>query len=580
MARANDSVAALLQEYADLLAITGHDAFKPRVYEKAARAVAGHSGDVADLDRDGLQKISGVGASIADKIVEFRETGRIAAVDELRSKIPAGVRAMTDVPGLGPKTAMILYEDLGIDSVDSLAQAIDAGRLKGIRGIGPKTAENLRHGIELSRGQTGRFLIDRATATADDVVTALSAVKGCERCVYAGSLRRMKDTIGDIDVLAASDHPRPLMDAITELPIVTEVVMHGDKKTAVRTRSGLQVDLRVVPMAAWGAALMYMTGSRAHTLRLREIAGRQGLTLSEYGLFTVDDGELVVSRTEEEVYERLGLDYIPPTLREDRGEFEAAADGTLPRLVTVDDIKGDLHTHTSLTDGVSTLDEMISAARARGLRYYAVTDHAEKMPMQRMTRAKMLRQREQLRAMSNKSMTLLHGTELNIDPDGGVDWDEEFLATFDVCVASVHSHFTQPAAQMTRRLIAACEHPYVHIIGHPSTRQIERRPPVEPDWDAVFEAAGRTGTAMEISSYPDRLDLNDELILRAKQFGVKFSVNTDSHSTVHLGYLPYGVGQAQRAWLTADDVINTWPLTKLRSFVRAKAHGKAHAKTK
>jgi DNA polymerase (family 10) len=485
---------------------------------------------------------------------------------------------MTAVPGLGPKKAMVLYEQLGIDSVAALAAAIEAGELSGLPGFGAKTAENLRHGIELSRAQTGRFRIDTAMTTANEIVAALTAIPGCQRCTYAGSLRRLKDTIGDIDVLAASDNARPLMETLVSLPIVSEVIARGDKKTSVRTRAGIQVDLRVVPLDSWGAALLYFTGSRAHTLRLREMALRAGLKLSEYGLFRSDDGMLLASRTEEEIYERLGLEYVPPTLREDRGEVEAAGAGTLPRLVVVKDIKGDLHTHTSLTDGVSTLDQMVAAAQERGLRWYAVTDHAEKLPMQRMTRAKALAQRELIRSMSDRSMVLLHGTELNIDPDGGVDWDDEFLAGFDVCVAAVHSHFTQPAQQMTRRLIAACEHPYVHVIGHPTTRQIGRRPPIEADWDAVFAAAGRTGTAMEISSYPDRLDLSDELILRAKRFGVKFAVNTDSHSTVHLGHLPYGVGQAQRAWLSPDDVVTAWPLTKLRTFLRAKSTAQASTK--
>ncbi|HEY7225568.1 MAG TPA: DNA polymerase/3'-5' exonuclease PolX [Micromonosporaceae bacterium] len=567
----NEAVAALLQEYSDLLAITGGEPFKPRVYEKAARAVAGHSTPVSGLDSDELTKIPGVGASIADKIVEFRDTGRLAVLEELRDRVPAGVRAMTAVPGLGPKKAMLLYQTLGVDSVAGLEEAIDAGRLSGLRGFGPKTAENLRHGIEVSRARSGRFLIDTAMSTAADVVEALARVRVAQRCTYAGSLRRMRESIGDIDVLAAADQPRPLMDALTRLPVVTEVIVHGDKKTSVRTSSGIQVDLRVVPLAAWGAALIYFTGSKPHNLRIREMAGRQGLKLSEYGLFRDEDDSLIVSETEEDVYAQLGMAWIPPTLREDRGEVEAALEGRLPELVTVEDIRGDLHTHTSLTDGVSTLEEMVTAARERGLEYFAVTDHAEKMPMQRMTREKMLKQRAQLRAISGDAMTLLHGTELNIDPDGGVDWDAEFLADFDVCVASVHSHFTQAAAAMTRRLVAACENPYVHIIGHPTTRQIERRPPIEADWDAVFAAAGRTGTVLEVNSYPDRLDLPDELILRAKRYGVKFAVNTDSHARVHLGYLSYGVATAQRGWLTPDDVINTWPLAKLRSFLRGKS---------
>jgi DNA polymerase (family X) len=573
MARANDGVAALLEEYADLLSIVGGDAFRARVYEKAARAVAGHHDDITGLDAKALQKISGVGASIAEKIVEYFGTGQIAAVEELRAKIPAGVRAMTVVPGLGPRKAMQLYEELGIASVAELEEAIGEGRLKGLRGFGPKTAENLLHGIALARAETGRAQIDTAMQVAEEIVTALSAVSGCQRCTYAGSLRRMRETIGDIDVLAAAPDSKALMAAFVGLPLVADVIVTGTKKTSIRTSAGLQVDLRVVPLESWGAALQYFTGSKQHNVRVREIAVRKGLKLSEYGLFQVDSGELVVSETEEDVYAKLGLAWVPPTMREDRGEVDLAQRDALPRLVTLADIKGDLHTHTNLTDGVSTLEEMLAAAQARGLKYYAVTDHAKNLPMQRMTDAKMVKQREQLKAMTAGRMTLLHGTELNIDPDGGVDWDADFLSAFDVCVASVHSHFNQSAAEMTRRFVRACENPCVHIIGHPTTRQIGRRPPVDADWDAVFEAAAATGTALEINSHPDRLDLPDELIWRARHHGVKFAINTDSHSTFHLGHLRFGVAQAQRAWLTPDDVITTWPLARLRTFLRAKRKG-------
>jgi len=574
MARANDTVAALLEEYSALLSITGGDAFRARVYDKAARAIAGHHADIAGLDAKELQKISGVGASIAEKITEYFENGQIAAIEALRAKIPAGVRAMTVIPGLGPRKAMMLYEELGISSVAELEEAIKDDRLKGLRGFGAKTAENLLHGIELSRAETGRVQVDAAMRVAEDIVAALSGVSGCQRCTYAGSLRRMRETIGDIDILAAAPDSKPLMDAFARLPLVAEVIVKGEKKTSVRTKAGLQVDLRVVPLESWGAALQYFTGSKQHNVRIREFAVRKGLKLSEYGLFRVDDGSLVVSETEEDVYAKLGLAWVPPAMREDRGEVDAALKGTVPDLVTVEDIQGDLHTHTNLTDGVSTLEEMVAAARERGLRYYAVTDHAKNLPMQRMTDAKMLRQREEVAALSPyRRMTLLHGTELNIDPDGEVDWDADFLSQFDVCVASVHSHFNQPSADMTRRLIRACENPYVHIIGHPTTRQIGRRAPVEADWEAVFEAAGRTGTAMEINSHPDRLDLPDDLIWRAKQYGVKFAINTDSHSTVHLGHLRFGVGQAQRAWLTTEDVITAWPLTRLRTFLKKKRRG-------
>jgi DNA polymerase (family 10) len=571
MARPNDVVAGLLQEYADLLSITGGEAFKVRVYERAARAVAGHHADVSTLDVAALQEIPNVGKAIAEKISEYFETGTIRVVEKLRGTVPAGVREMTAIPGLGPKKAMQLYQERGVSSVDELVEALDDGRLDGLRGFGAKTAENIRHGIALARQGEGRVRIDEAMAVAEEMVGQLAAVTGCLACTYAGSLRRMRETIGDIDILAAARESRPLMDAFTGLPSVAEVIARGPTKSSVRTRAhGLQVDLRVVAPEAWGAALQYFTGSKAHNIRIREIAVRKGLKLSEYGLFRVDDGELVVSETEEDVYDRLGLPWIAPTLREDRGEVDAALAGTLPELVTAADIRGDLHTHTNLTDGVASLAEMLAAGRSRGYRYYAVTDHAEGLPMQRMTDAKMLAQRAQLRAAAEGRMALLHGTELNIDADGGVDWGPEFLAGFDICVASVHSHFTQPSDVMTRRLIRACENPYVTIIGHPTTRMIGRRGPIEADLDAVFAAAARTGTAMEINSYPDRLDLNDDLILRARRYGVRFAINTDSHSTVHLDHLRYGIGMAQRGCLTRDEVINTWPLSKLRAFVRAK----------
>ncbi|MEX2458682.1 MAG: PHP domain-containing protein, partial [Actinomycetota bacterium] len=318
----------------------------------------------------------------------------------------------------------------------------------------------------------------------------------------------------------------------------------------------------------WGAAMQYFTGSKAHNIRIREMAVRKKLKLSEYGLFRVEDDALVAAETEEEVYERLGMPWIHPALREDRGEVEAALNGELPDLIELKQLKGDLHTHTNLTDGLATLEEMVQAASARKYAYYAVTDHAELLYMQRMTRDKMLAQRRRLAGLrSTTRMTLLHGTELNIQPDGSVDWDPEFLGGFDVCVASIHSHFTQSKDELTRRLITAMEHPNVNIIGHPTTRQIDRRPPIEFDLDAVFSAAARTGTALEVNAYPDRLDLNDELILLARRHGVRFSIDTDSHAVPHLEGMRFGVGQAQRGWLTRDDVINAWPLAKLKRFL-------------
>jgi len=570
MARANDEAAELIQELADLLSITGGDAFKVRAYEKAARAIAGYPEDVSRLDLAGLRKIPAVGEAIAKKVLDYTTTGTIRQVEELRAQIPPGVRALTSIPTLGPKKALTLYEELGVSSVDELEAAIRDGRLRGLKGFGPKTEENILHGIELLRGSTERVLLDAAAGVADEIVERLSGLPRVERCEHAGSLRRMRETVGDVDVLAASRDPRPVMEAFTALPFVAEVIASGEKKTSIRTSKGLQVDLRVVPPESWGAALQYFTGSQAHNIRTREIAVKAGLKLSEYGLFDAETNELIVSETEEQVYERLGLQWIHPTLREDAGEIEAALKNELPRLVTADDLRGDLHSHTDLTDGVASLEDMVAAAHARGLEYYAITDHAPNLVMQRMTDEKMLAQRARIAELqaSYPDLTILHGTELNIDPDGQVDWDADFLSGFDICVASIHSHFTQDRDAVTRRLLRACENPHVHVIGHPTARSIGRRPPVDADWDEVFRCAARTGTAMEIDAFPDRLDLPADLIRRAKRFGVKFAVDTDAHSVAHHRNVRYAVGTAQRGWLTPDDVINAWPLERLRAFLR------------
>ncbi|MFB9833773.1 DNA polymerase/3'-5' exonuclease PolX [Actinoallomurus acaciae] len=567
MGRPNDEVAELFQEFADLLSITGEAAYKVRAYEKAARSIAGYAEDVSTLDLKGLRRIPNVGEAIAKKILDYRETGTIRQLEAVRAKIPAGVRALTAIPTLGPKKALVLYEDLGISSVDELAEAIPAGRLEGLKGFGAKTEENILRGIELMRRAGDRVLIDVAMEVAEEIVAALSPL--ARRCEYAGSLRRSRETIGDVDILAAAADSGPLMETFAALPLVAEVIAHGDTKTSIRTVKGLQVDLRVVPPESWGAALQYFTGSKAHNVRTREIAVRAGLKLSEYGLFDVESGDLIVSATEEEVYERLGLPWVPPTLREDGGEIEAALRGELPRLVRLEDLRGDLHSHTDLTDGIAPLEDMVAAAAAQGWEYFAITDHAPNLFMQRMTDEKMLAQREAVHALGERhpDLTLLHGTELNIDADGEVDWPEEFLSGFDLCVASVHSLFTQDRDTMTRRIVRAVENPGVHVLGHPTARLIGRREPVDCDWDAVFESCARHHTVVEIDAFPDRLDLPADLIRRALRYGVKFSIDSDAHATGHLANLRYGVGTAQRGWLTPDDVVNTWPLDRLRDYL-------------
>jgi len=571
MAWFNEEIAGLLREYAELTQITGGDVFRARNYEKAARSVRGWGDDIGQLDVTALRAIPGVGASIAAKIAEYRETGRIRALDELRAKIPAGVLELTRVPGLGPKRALQLNRDLGVQSVDDLAAAIKAGRLDGLAGFGARSEERIAAGIEVYRQGRERVLLDVALRTATEMVDLLTPLS--QRCAYAGSLRRWRETIGDIDILAAAHDSAPLMAAFSA---GHEVVASGPTKTTVRTASGLTADLRVVPLDAWGAALQYFTGSVAHNVAVRQIAIKQKLKLSEYGLFDAETNALIVSRTEEEVYDRLGLAWVPPAMREDRGEIEAAARGQIPRLVRVDDLRGDLHTHTDLTDGVASLETMVAAARRRGYEYYAVTDHAPDLIMQRMTDEKMLAQRERVRALTahlTGGLVLLHGTELNIGPDGSVDWDAaglggQGLAGFDICVASVHSHFEQSRAEMTRRFVAACENPHVNVIGHPTTRRIGKRPPVEVDFGELFRACARTGTALEINASPQRLDLPSDHIRAALDAGVRFAIDSDAHSVSDLGNMPYGAGTAQRGWLTPGDVINTWPLDRLRAFLR------------
>ena len=568
MPRANDAVEAALLEYAELLSITSADPYKPRSYEKAARSIGGFHADVSTLDAKGVLGIPNVGKSIGEKVEEFLSTGRIEALEELREQIPDGVRRLMAVPGLGPKKANALYRELGIASVEELADALEEHRLAELKGFGPKTEDNVRRGIAQLADSGSRVLVSLALDVAEELLDDLRSMKQVRRADYAGSLRRMAETIGDVDLLVASLDAEPVMERFTTLPRVDRVLAKGPTKSSIVTTTGLQVDLRVIEPDVWGAAMIYFTGSKAHNVRIREMAVRKGLKLSEYGLFVADSGELLAAQTEEVVYERLGLPFIPPTLREDRGEVEAALDGDLPDVIRQKQIKGDLHTHTNLTDGLAPLEEMLEAAATFGYAYYAVTDHAPNLYMQRMTDEKMLAQRERVRALQSRypKMTLLHGTELNIDPDGNVDWPDGFLAEFDLCVASVHSHFNQSKDEMTRRIVRAMENPRVHVVGHPTARLIGKRQPIEFDLDEVFAAAARTGTALEVNGFPDRLDLRDEHVLWAKRRGVQFSVDTDSHAPGHLAHMRFGVATAQRGWLTKDDVINAWPLGRLRRF--------------
>ncbi|HYB82368.1 MAG TPA: DNA polymerase/3'-5' exonuclease PolX, partial [Mycobacterium sp.] len=520
----------------------------------------------------GLMAIPAVGAHIADKLLELRQTGHITALEELHAQLPAGLRALLGIPGLGPKRAHQVYVELGISSMPELLNALHDEQLRNLKGWGETSELNLARSIRQMQEVGGRMPLAIALDIAEDLVARIAALPQVSRVDYAGSLRRMRDTVGDIDLLVAADEdPASVMDQFCTMPLVDRVLAHGPTKSSVVTTKGIQVDLRVVPAKVWGAALQYFTGSKPHNIRIRELAVRAGLKLSEYGLFRVDNNRLLASTDEADIYTKLGLPWIPPVLREDRGEVEAALEGHLPNLVEVADIVGDLHVHTNLTDGIAGLDEMVAAASRHGYRYCAITDHAPQLAMQRMTRDKALQQRSELPELSRRyGIELLHGSELNIAADGSLDWDDDFLAGFDILVASVHSDFDQTREEMTRRLITAIEHPYVNIIGHPTTRVLARRPPIDFDVDAVFAAAARTHTALEINAFPDRLDLSDELVRRAREHGVVFAIDTDAHAVPHLDYIRYGVAVAQRGWVSADEVINTWPLNRLRRFLAKK----------
>lgn len=571
MSRTNDRVAEALSELADLIAITRGDPFRARSYEKAARAVAAYPVEVARMDEASLDAIPAVGRHIAAKIHHFVDTGHIDELDELRAQVPAGLRSLLDVPGLGPARARQVYEELHVASVPDLLAALSAQRLRGLRGWGATSEQRLARAIREYQRSGSRMQLGTALEIAEGLVRALQASPGVLEAAYAGSLRRMQETIGDIDLLVTSHEPHAVMDAFSGLDAIAEVPMRGPTRAAAITVAGVHVDLRVIEPAAWGAALLYFTGSKSHNVHLRRIAMRAGCKLSEYGLVRLADGAVLAARREVEIYERLGMPYIPPTLREDRGEIEAARDGALPTLVERAMLRGDLHTHTDLTDGLATLEEMVAAARDRGYSYFGITDHAPLMAMQRMTTAKARTQRAALRALDGLGKkggpALLHGAELNIQPDGGLDWDDGFLATFDILVASVHSAFGLPRSEMTARLVRAIEHPSVHVIGHPTTRRIGHRPPIELDHDAVFRAAARAGTALEINSSPDRLDLDDEMARRAQELGVVLAISSDAHAVGHLDDVRYGIATAQRGWVRPENVLNTWPLARVRRFL-------------
>jgi DNA polymerase (family 10) len=566
----NAEIARIMREIALFLDMEG-DRFRPRAYEKIAHAIDALDASVADVYRRGgvkaLGKIPGVGTHTADKIATLLDTERLPYYEDLRRKTPVDIAGLSAIEGLGPKMIKALYDELGIKTVDDLEAAAQAGKVRGLPHFGEKSEQKILKGIAFLKKSGGRIPLGDAWPLMQELAERLRAVPGVEQVEVAGSIRRRRETIGDGDLLAVSRDPARLMDALVGLPEVADVIAHGPTKTSVKLRSGMDVDMRVVPAESFGAALVYFTGSKAHNIALRKLAIAKGLKLSEYGVFRGERS--VAGLTEEDVYAALGLPDIPPELREDAGEVEAGLAGTLPDLIGYDDLRGDLQTQTNWTDGAHSIEEMAREAKRQGLEYIAITDHTKSLAMTGGSDEKKLRkQMAAIDELNDKGLgiTILKGAEVNINKDGTLDIDDETLAMLDVVGVAVHAHFHLSREAQTRRVIRAMENPHADILFHPTGRLIGKREAYDLDIDAVIAAAKRTGTVLEIDALPERMDLKDEHARKAVAAGVKLVIDSDAHHVNHFQVLHYGIATARRGWVRKDDVINTRPL---REFLRA-----------
>jgi DNA polymerase (family 10) len=571
----NQEIAKIFNEIAGLLEIKNDNPFRIRAYRRAALNVEGLTRNVEDLSEDELLEVPGVGKDLAAKIDEYIKTGNIAAHEELKKEIPQIVLDLESVPGLGPKTAMLLHEKLHIKSIDELAKLAEEHKLAGLPGIKGKTEENILKGIGMLRRGQERSPLGKVLPIAQDLVDQLRLKAPLTRIDIAGSLRRWKDTIKDIDILAMSDNPKEVMRVFVHLPHVKEVIMQGPTKSSVVIKEGLQVDLRVVEKESYGAALAYFTGSKEHNIRLREMAVKRGLTINEYGIFRVKDNTKLGGEKEEDTYKILDLQYVPPEMREDRGEIEAAIEGKLPKLVTVNDIKGDLHVHSKWSDGSHTFEQLAEVAKEHGYSYFALTDHSQGLGVARgLTAERLAEQKREIDTLNKKlkNIRILHGTEVDIRSDGTLDFHDDVLQTLDIVVASIHSGFKQTKEQLTSRIVAAMKNPYVSIIAHPTGRLIGERDAYEVDMDEILKTAKETGTAMEINAYPLRLDLSDIYAKKAKELRIPIVISTDAHVTTQFNFMSYGVSIARRSWLEKEDIANTLEvkqlLKKLKPFNR------------
>ncbi len=566
----NSAIAKVFQEIADLLELKEENPFKIRAYQKVARTIENLPVEIEQVMKEGkLREIPGIGEAIAKKITELVSTGHLEFYEKLRAEFPEGISTLMDIPGVGPKTALRLCKELGITTVAELEKAILDGQVAALYRLGDKTAQNILRHIQRLRSKDKRVPIGEALPLVEEILAALGNCAEVRNLVPAGSLRRIKETIGDIDIMGTADNPESVLQAFVRLPQVEEVLVQGQTKASVITTGGLQVDLRMVEPECFGSLLQYFTGSKDHNIALRTRAVRHGLSLSEYGITVVKTGETERFATEPAYYERMGLQYIPPELREGRNEIEVAERGAIPRLVEVSDIRGDLHVHSDWSDGHDSIEVLAASARARGYQYLAITDHSVGRGIAHGLSEERVRQQvAEIRALNQRldGFQLLTGIEVDIRADGSLDLPDELLRELDVVIAAVHSAMGQDTEKMTRRIIGALENPYVNILAHPTCRLLGVRDPIDVDLEAVFRAAARTNTALEINATPERLDLGDIHVLRARELGVKLVIGTDAHSTMQLDAIRFGVGVARRGWCQAEHVLNTRPVEEVLAF--------------
>ncbi len=569
----NSDIARVFQDIADLLELKGENPFKIRAYQKVVRSIEHLPVEVEQLVReDRLKEIPGAGEAITKKITELVTTGKLNYYEGLKAEFPEGISTLLEVPGIGPKTAMLLSSDLGISSVDELETAITNGKVATLPRMGDKITENILRHIQALRRKDQRIPIGEALPVVEEMTAQLKGLSGLKNLVPAGSLRRFRETVGDIDIMGTADNPREIMHTFTTLPQVKEILASGTTKSSVIVSGELQVDLRLVEHDSFGSLLQYFTGSKQHNINLRERAHRQGLKLSEYGITNLASGELEKFATEEAFYQRQGLPFIPSELREGQQEIERAERGTLPRLVELSDIKGDLHVHTNWSDGHDSIETMALAARELGYQYLGIADHSGGRGIAHGLGAERLHQQIlEIRELNQKisDIHIFSGIEVDIRADGSLDMPDELLQELDIVTAAVHSGMNQSQETMTRRIIRAIENPNVDVLAHPTCRLLPDREPVAVDMEAIFQAAARTNTVLEINGMPSRLDLKDTHTYRARELGVKLVIGTDAHGTDYLEFMRFGVGIARRGWCETQDILNTRPLSEIITYLKS-----------